>query len=54
MADKTNPTSPTRKKKEIMESIKNKLGQKYGEDEHTRDAINKIFSKFEKDAKTGG
>jgi len=54
MADKPNPTSPTRKKKEIMESIKNKLVQKYGEDEHTRDAINKIFSKFEKDAKTGG
>jgi hypothetical protein len=37
-----------------LESIKNKLVLKYGEDELTRDAIDKIFSKFEKDAKTGG
>ena len=54
MTDKTNPTSPTSKKKEIIESIKNKLVLKYGEDDLTRDAIDKIFSKFEKDAKTGG
>ena len=37
MTDKANPTSPSRKKKEIIESIKNKLVQKYGEDEHTHE-----------------
>jgi hypothetical protein len=54
MTDKTNPTSPSRKKKEIIESIKNKLVQKYGEDEHTRDAIMKSILKLEKEAKNGG
>lgn len=54
MADKSKAASPARKKKEIMESIKNKLVQKYGDDEHTRDAIDKCVLKLEKEAKTGG
>lgn len=37
--DANTKQSPTRKKREILESIKSKYIEKYGSDDHTVDAI---------------